>query len=147
MDSIAALIQRAFSEKATIGFVNGCFDCLHDGHIYLLKEARKHCDLLVAAINSDTSVKKLKGESRPIDTLMVRYSKVLKTKLVDSICSFESETELLAIVKNIKPAVMVKGDDYRDKCITAAGWVQDNGGRVILIKRMEGISTTEIING
>lgn len=146
MDSIAAIVQRAAQEKAKLGFANGCFDCLHDGHLYLLTEARKYCDLLIVAVNSDASVHKLKGKGRPVDKLHVRMAKILKTRLADTICSFENETELLGLVKSIKPAVMVKGDDYLDKSITAAGWVQDNGGKVILIKRMPGLSTTGGLN-
>lgn len=104
---VASLKER--QEK--IVFTNGCFDLLHQGHIYLLQEAKQLGTILILGINTDASVKKLKGANRPIDNLETRINKLSNLNLIDYIISFNEETPL-KLIEIIKPNVLVKGGDY-----------------------------------
>lgn len=128
-----------------IGIANGCFDLLHNGHLHLLREAKKHCDALIVAINSDESVRKLKGHGRPIDNRSIRYKKLLSSRLADMIWGFDTEKELLEFVKKIKPDALIKGADYHGVSITSAGFVQSYGGKIVLVPLLQGFSTTNEI--
>ena len=135
-------IERLSNNK--IVFTNGCFDILHEGHIKYLQKAKSLGDKLIVAINSDSSVKKIKGNSRPINTLNRRMSVVAGIKSVDWVVSFDELTPEKCINK-IKPDVLVKGGDYNVDNIVGARFVKSYGGEVKAIDFLNGRSTTEII--
>jgi len=125
----------------TIVFTNGCFDLLHKGHIDLLYKASTYGDKLVVGINSDESVRKLKGENRPIENQNIRKKKLMKLKFVDEVPIFQESTPL-KIIKTICPNVLIKGDDYNISEIIGAEFVANMGGKVITIPLTPGFSTT-----
>ncbi len=127
-----------------IVFTNGCFDILHIGHAKYLKESKKFGDILIVGLNSDSSVKKLKGENRPINNEKDRAMLLDELKSVDYIVIFEENTpeELLKI---IKPDIYTKGADYTLQTLPEAKTVIENGGRVEFISLIEGKSTTNVV--
>ncbi|MBD0331954.1 MAG: D-glycero-beta-D-manno-heptose 1-phosphate adenylyltransferase [Chitinophagaceae bacterium] len=129
----------------TIAFTNGCFDIIHAGHIASLIEAAKHGSILLVGLNSDASVRKLKGEGRPLNDEQSRALVLAAITVVDGIVIFEEETpkELIAF---IKPDVLVKGGDYKIEDIAGADEVIANGGKVIINPLLPGYSTTATIN-
>tara|TARA_B100000575_G_C22881335_1_gene513480 strand:- start:228 stop:686 length:459 start_codon:yes stop_codon:yes gene_type:complete len=128
----------------TIVFTNGCFDLLHKGHIDLLTKASEFGDKLIIGINSDKSVKKIKGENRPVEDQKTRKKKLLNLECVDYVYVFE-ESNPLGIIKSICPDVLVKGADYTFHQIIGAKFVLDNGGKVRTIPLTPGFSTTKSI--
>jgi D-beta-D-heptose 7-phosphate kinase/D-beta-D-heptose 1-phosphate adenosyltransferase len=127
-----------------IVFTNGCFDLLHIGHVRYLKEARKLGDFLVVGINSDSSVKELKGPTRPIQNQDDRAEILSSLEAVDATVIFtESTPERL--VKNVKPDILVKGGDWTVDQIVGGHFVQSYGGKVMSLQFVEGKSTTKII--
>ena len=100
--------------KKRIGFTNGCFDIVHAGHIELLQKAKKNCDYLIVGLNSDSSVRKLKGNQRPILNLKQRSKIISSIKYVDQIKVFKESTPLM-LIKKIKPDIIFKGSDYIKK--------------------------------
>ena len=137
-------LEKWKKSKKTIVFTNGCFDLLHKGHINLLTVASKYGDKLIVGINSDESVKKLKGENRPIEDQKTRKKNLLNLKYVDDVYVFE-ETTPLKIIKFICPDVLVKGADYAVHEIVGAKFVSVNGGKVKTIPLTPGFSTTKSI--
>ena len=131
--------------KKVIGFTNGCFDLLHEGHLHLIKEARKRCDFLIVGLNSDESVKILKGEGRPIEDQKKRAKNLSKMKEVNAIIIFNTETPEI-IIKNLNPNILIKGGDYNKNNIIGSDFVLKNGGSVEIIDLLKGFSTTQIIN-
>ena len=131
--------------KKVIGFTNGCFDLLHEGHLHLIREAKKRCDFLIIGLNSDESVKILKGESRPIEDQQQRAKNLSKMDEVDAIAIFNTETPE-NIIKNFNPDILIKGGDYNKTDIIGSKFVIDNGGSVEVIDLLPGFSTTKIIN-
>lgn len=123
---------------------NGCFDILHVGHIRLLKQAKEMGDELYVLINSDESVKRLKGDTRPINTLADRIEMLRAIKWVDYVIKFDEDTPS-AMIKKIKPDILVKGGDYTLDTIVGADFVQSYGGKVVIIPTVTGYSTTGII--
>ena len=130
--------------KKTIVFTNGCFDLLHKGHIDLLTRASEFGDKLIVGINSDESVKKIKGENRPIEDQKKREKNLLNLKYVDDVYVFE-ETTPLKIIKFICPDVLVKGADYTINEIVGSKFVSGNGGKIRIIPLTPGFSTTKSI--
>ena len=130
--------------KKTIVFTNGCFDLLHKGHIDLLTRASEFGDKLIVGINSDESVKKLKGENRPIEDQKTRKKNLINIKYVDDVYVFEESTPL-KIIKSICPDVLVKGADYSVSEIIGAKFVLGNGGKVRTVPLTPGYSTTKSI--
>ncbi len=128
----------------TVGFTNGCFDILHKGHIFSLSEAAKEADYLIVAINSDNSVKKLKGPDRPINTEQTRALIVASLLMVDAVIIFDEENPL-ELIKLIQPDVLIKGNDYTLDKIAGAKEVIAAGGKVVLNPILENYSTTNII--
>ena len=135
--------ERFFGKK--IVFTNGCFDVLHIGHIRLLLEAARSGDILVVGLNSDASIKRLKGDKRPIHTQDIRAEMLATLIPVDCIILFEEDTpeELIRIVK---PDVIVKGGDYSENEIVGADFVKSYGGEVKIFPLEAGHSTTQIIS-
>ena len=124
---------------------NGCFDILHTGHIHLLSEARKLGDLLIVALNSDSSVKLNKGNARPINTEIDRAYVLSALQNVDHIIIFNEETPE-KIICTILPDILVKGSDYKDKYIAGQTCLEKVGKKIALIDMIEGKSTTGLIN-
>lgn len=127
-----------------IAFTNGCFDIIHAGHIASLFEAAKHGDVLVVALNADSSVKQLKGENRPVNDEMARAIVMAALGMVDAVTIFAEPTPL-ELIKTIMPDVIVKGGDYKVEDIAGAKEVMANGGRVVINPIVAGFSTTAII--
>ena len=122
-------------------FVNGCFDILHRGHIELLQAASSQGDILLVAIDSDKRVSELKGPSRPINTEKDRKFLLESLKMVKQVKIFDSEEELLSIVKDFKPDVMMVGSDYRNKAVIGASHAK----KLLYFQRIDEYSTTKTI--
>ncbi len=127
-----------------IGFTNGCFDLLHRGHIRLLVEARAACDRLVVGLNSDASTRRLKGNARPINPAESRAEVLAALEAVDLVVVFEEDTPL-ALIGRVRPAVLVKGGDYRREEVVGRDLVEAAGGDVILVDLVPGHSTSAIV--
>ena len=127
-----------------IAFTNGVFDILHRGHIFSLSQAATEADYLIVGLNSDTSTKKLKGESRPVNDAQSRALLLASLIVVDAVVIFEEDTPL-ELIKTIIPDVLVKGGDYTVEQVAGAKEVIANGGKVIINPIIEGYSTSAII--
>ena len=127
-----------------IVFTNGCFDLLHRGHVRYLEEARDWGDILVVAVNSDHSVRQIKGPSRPILNQEERSEVLAALHCVDVVIIFE-EPDPLAVIEQIRPDVLVKGADWSRNQIIGADFVESIGGRVVQVPFLKGASTTGII--
>jgi D-glycero-beta-D-manno-heptose 1-phosphate adenylyltransferase len=125
-------------------FTNGVFDILHEGHIFSLSQAAKEADFLIVGLNADASVRRLKGESRPVNRQESRALVLASLVMVDAVVIFEEDTPL-ELIKSIMPDVLVKGGDYTIEQIAGAKEVIANGGRVIINPILDGFSTTGII--
>ncbi len=128
-----------------IVFTNGCFDILHHGHLDLLARAAGFGNILILGLNSDSSVKRLKGPERPVTNENDRLFQIASLLCVDAVCLFDEDTPE-ELIKAIKPDVLVKGGDYTINTIVGADFVQQNGGSVEIIPFVNGYSTTSIIN-
>jgi D-beta-D-heptose 7-phosphate kinase / D-beta-D-heptose 1-phosphate adenosyltransferase len=127
-----------------IGFTNGCFDLLHPGHVSLLKQARLACDRLVVGLNSDASVRRLKGAGRPVQSEEARAAVLASLAPVDLVVVFAEDTPL-ALIEAMRPDLLVKGADYRPDQVVGGDVVESYGGRVLLIDLLPGYSTTATI--
>ena len=127
-----------------IVFTNGCFDLLHPGHIYYLKEAKKKGSILILGLNSDSSVRKLKGKGRPLIPQKDRAELLANFEFIDYITIFDEDTPE-RLIKQISPDVLVKGGDYRRKEIVGGKFVAEKGGKVLIIPFLKGHSTTKLI--
>ena len=137
-------IKQLKEQKNSIVFTNGCFDLLHKGHIDLLNKASTFGDILIVGLNSDNSVKILKGKGRPIENEITRSKKLLEISNVDFVIIFNSETPKDLIIK-IMPDVLVKGGDYKKNNIVGSSEVISFGGKVKIVPLTKGFSTTSII--
>lgn len=131
-------------ERKKIVFTNGVFDLLHKGHIFSLTQAAKEGDVLIIGLNSDDSVKRLKGDSRPINDQDARALLLAALSMVDGVVIFEEDTPL-KLINSILPDVLVKGGDYTVEDIAGAKEVVANGGKVVINPILDGFSTTAII--
>lgn len=127
-----------------IVFTNGCFDILHHGHLDYLAKAAEEGNILIIGLNADASVKRLKGEDRPVNHEQDRALQLASLMLVDAVCLFEEDTPL-RLIKAIMPDVLAKGGDYTIETIVGANEVMNNGGKVAIIPFVEGYSTTSLI--
>jgi rfaE bifunctional protein nucleotidyltransferase chain/domain len=127
-----------------VSFTNGCFDILHPGHLFSLKQAADEADFLIVGLNSDASVRKIKGPSRPINNTESRAIVLANLIVVDAVVVFEEETPL-ELIKALLPDVMVKGGDYTVDQVVGGKEVIANGGKVIINPIVEGFSTTVLI--
>lgn len=132
------------AQGQSIGFTNGCFDLIHPGHLSLLRQARAECDRLVVGLNSDSSVRILKGETRPLQGEMARALVLASLEDVDMVIIFSDETPV-ELIKALKPDVLVKGADYTVETVVGADIVQAAGGRVVLAELVPDESTTRTI--
>jgi rfaE bifunctional protein nucleotidyltransferase chain/domain len=128
----------------TVAFSNGCFDILHEGHIFSLSQAAKEADFLIVGLNSDSSTKQLKGPNRPVNNERSRALLLASLVMVDMVVIFEEETPR-ELIKTLMPDVLVKGGDYTVEQIAGSKEVLANGGRVVINPIVEGFSTTGII--
>lgn len=128
-----------------IGFTNGCFDILHPGHVKVLTAARGACDRLVVGLNSDASVKRLKGEGRPVQDERARAEVLAALEAVDLVAIFDQDTPIELITK-IRPSVLVKGGDYTREQVVGHEIVEARGGEVVLIDTLPGHSTTSLVD-
>jgi rfaE bifunctional protein nucleotidyltransferase chain/domain len=143
-NSLVKIISSLQKQGKKVVFTNGCFDILHYGHAKYLEIARAKADVLVVAINSDASVKKLKGKDRPVVSQNYRAKMVAALESVDFTVIFPEETPL-KIIQALKPDVLVKGGDWQEKDIVGADFVRRRGGQVYSVKFIKGFSTTDII--
>jgi D-glycero-beta-D-manno-heptose 1-phosphate adenylyltransferase len=125
-------------------FTNGCFDILHAGHVRYLSQARSFGDILVVGLNSDKSIKMIKGEKRPIIPELQRAEVLAGLWCVDFVTFFH-EPDPLILIEKLKPDVLVKGSDWAEDEIVGAKFVSGHGGKVVRIRMVPGISTSEII--
>lgn len=137
-------IDRLRNEGKKIVFTNGCFDILHVGHTRYLKEAKKQGDILILGLNSDESVRTLKGEKRPFIPVNERADVVASLESVDYVTIFHELTPL-ELIEYLKPDVIVKGGDWKEEEVVGRESVKKWGGRVIIIPEIKGSSTTNII--
>lgn len=128
-----------------IGFTNGCFDILHPGHVKVLTAARGACDRLIVGLNSDASVKRLKGEGRPVQDERARAEVLAALEAVDLVAVFEADTPI-ELITQIKPSVLVKGGDYTREQVVGHEVVEACGGEVLLVDILEGHSTTSLVD-
>lgn len=143
-DSLCALVEQARARGETLVMTNGCFDLLHPGHVQYLREAKALGDRLLVAVNSDESVKRLKGDSRPINPLEHRMIVLSALESVDWVVPFSEDTPE-RLISRILPNTLVKGGDYQVEHIAGAKAVQANGGQVIVLSFKDNCSTSQIV--
>ena len=139
------IINRIKADRKKIVFTNGCFDLLHLGHIRYLAQAKRLGDFLIIGLNSDSSVKELKGEDRPINSFEDRATLLSAIESVDLVIMFEEQTPE-NLIKDIVPDILVKGGDYNIEDIVGYQTVIQNGGQVKTLSFYEGYSSTNYIN-
>ena len=141
---ISSLAADARKNGKIVVFTNGCFDLLHRGHVYILRQAKAAGDVLIVGMNSDRSVKSLKGPARPILPEADRVELIAAMEMVDYVVLFD-EADPYQLIAAIKPNVLAKGGDWSADQIIGADLVERDGGRVAVIPYLKGFSTTEII--
>jgi D-beta-D-heptose 7-phosphate kinase/D-beta-D-heptose 1-phosphate adenosyltransferase len=127
-----------------VGIANGCFDLLHPGHVSLIRQAAMSCDRLIMALNSDDSVRRLKGPLRPVQDEQSRAAVVGAMKGVSAVVLFADETPL-ELIRTLQPDVLVKGADYAEDEVVGADLVKARGGRVVLVDLAPGHSTSNLV--
>ena len=150
-------MQKIFSEEQLVGqlarirrqgkrivFTNGCFDLIHVGHVSTLAQAKTFGDILVVGINTDASVKRLKGDKRPILDQTSRLLLLAALEVVDYVTTFEEDTPL-ALIRTLQPDILVKGGDWKPEAVVGKEVVEHTGGRVIVVRYQAGFSTTNLI--
>jgi len=142
-DSLASLFQCTSGKKVV--FTNGCFDLLHAGHVTYLKEARALGDFLILGLNSDSSIKRLKGQLRPIVSEMDRALVLSELKSVDAVILFEDDTPY-ELIRALEPDVLVKGGDWKPEQIVGSDIVLNKGGIVTSLSFLKDHSTTDLID-
>ncbi len=141
----AALCRRWREDGLVVGFTNGCFDILHPGHLAVLRHAASVCDRLVVGLNSDASVRRLKGADRPVNDAWTRAVMLASLEMVDRVVVFEEDTPQ-ALIEALAPDVLIKGADYAADDLPGAAFVKARGGRVILAPLVPGVSTTGFVD-
>lgn len=141
-DRLAQLRQH--QPKPVVVFTNGCFDLVHQGHVDYLSRARDLGDLLIVGLNSDASVRRLKGDSRPVSNETSRARVLASFAFVDYVVVFEDDTPL-KLIENIVPDILVKGGDYNRENVVGADFVEQHGGRLELLSLVPGESTTRLV--
>ncbi|MBX9977318.1 MAG: D-glycero-beta-D-manno-heptose 1-phosphate adenylyltransferase, partial [Alphaproteobacteria bacterium] len=144
LDNLMDQVQRWRRQNLTVGFTNGCFDLLHLGHLHLINQCKAQCDRLIVGLNTDSSIKTLKGPMRPIQNEQVRSHVLSALEAVDAVILFSDETPL-QLITTILPDVLIKGADYTVDTVVGGDVVMKNGGRVYLAELKEGQSTTNTV--
>lgn len=143
-EQVAELSKKWKAEGATMVFTNGCYDILHRGHLELLTQSASLGDKLIVALNTDASVKRLKGDARPVNNESFRAWMMASLEIVDAVVLFDEETPAL-LIEAITPTILVKGGDYKIDQIVGADHVLASGGKVEIIPFVTGYSTTNLI--
>ncbi|MDB5564083.1 MAG: bifunctional heptose 7-phosphate kinase/heptose 1-phosphate adenyltransferase [Tardiphaga sp.] len=143
-DDLDAQLAEWRKQQLRIGFTNGCFDILHPGHVKVLTAARATCDRLIVGLNSDASVKRLKGQDRPVQNERARAEVLAALEAVDLVVIFEEDTPL-KLITQITPATLVKGGDYTREQVVGHEIVTAHGGEVVLVDILQGFSTTSLV--
>ena len=144
-DELATRLRDWREQGLRIGFTNGCFDILHPGHVKVLTAARGACDRLVVGLNSDASVKRLKGESRPVQDERARAEVLAALEAVDAVAVFAEDTPI-KLIEQVRPSVLVKGGDYTREQVVGHEIVDLAGGEVVLGDILKGSSTTALVD-
>jgi rfaE bifunctional protein nucleotidyltransferase chain/domain len=144
LDELITAAARARSNGKIVVFTNGCFDLLHRGHLHILREAKAAGDLLIVAVNSDQSIKAIKGPARPVCSELDRLELIAALEMVDYVILFD-EPDPYKLIAAIKPNVLAKGGDWDADEVVGADIVERDGGRVLLVPYLKGYSTSEII--
>jgi rfaE bifunctional protein nucleotidyltransferase chain/domain len=144
LEEIKAIVVAARNNDKRVAFTNGCFDLLHRGHVHVLTAARACADLLIVGINSDQSVKQIKGSARPVLPESDRCELLGAMEMVDYVILF-NEPDPYSVISAIRPDVLVKGGDWNTDKIIGADLVEKAGGEVVIVPYVKGFSTTEII--
>jgi D-beta-D-heptose 7-phosphate kinase/D-beta-D-heptose 1-phosphate adenosyltransferase len=143
-DVLGERLEEWRRQALRIGFTNGCFDILHPGHIKLLTQSRAACDRLIVGLNDDASVRRLKGEGRPMQDVHARAEVLAALEAVDLVVVFDQDTPL-ELIRCVRPKVLLKGGDYRREEVVGREIVERDGGEVLLIDLVPGFSTTKIV--
>ncbi|MCC7037886.1 MAG: D-glycero-beta-D-manno-heptose 1-phosphate adenylyltransferase, partial [Alphaproteobacteria bacterium] len=143
-DGAAEQADRWRTRGFKVGFTNGCFDLLHPGHVATLRQAKAACDYLVVAINSDASVKRLKGPTRPVQDEQARAAILSALEMVDIVVVYDEDTPIETL-KAVKPDVLVKGGQYKLEEVVGYDLIQQWGGKVVRADMEDGFSTTNTI--
>ena len=138
------LMRRIRGQKRTVAFTNGCFDLIHFGHIKYLYDSKKHADILIVGLNSDLSVRRLKGPGRPIILQKDRAYILASLQFVDYVVIFDDRTPI-RLIKAIKPDFLIKGSDWAKADIVGKDFVESCKGKVITVPFIKGRSTTALI--
>jgi len=144
LEELKSIALQAKARGQKIVFTNGCFDILHRGHLHVLREAKALGDLLIVAVNSDGSVQRLKGPSRPVINEAGRSELIAALEMVDYVTLFD-EIDSRRLIEEIQPDILAKGGDWRRDQVVGADIVERSGGKVAVISYLKGFSTTEII--
>jgi D-beta-D-heptose 7-phosphate kinase / D-beta-D-heptose 1-phosphate adenosyltransferase len=144
LDSVQQMVERWREMGLRIAFTNGCFDLLHPGHVSLLNQAKKAADRLVVGMNSDLSVRRLKGAERPVQGEVARATVLASLKAVDAVVIFSEDTPL-ELIDALAPDVLVKGADYTVETVVGAELVKQRGGQVLLAELLPAHSTSSTI--
>ncbi|MCK4846203.1 MAG: D-glycero-beta-D-manno-heptose 1-phosphate adenylyltransferase [Deltaproteobacteria bacterium] len=142
--SLRSLKEKLKGRRKKVVFTNGCFDIIHAGHVRYLKKARSLGDILVVGLNSDASIKKLKGKGRPIVGEKERAEVLSALESVDYVILFKEETPI-KLIEAIRPKVLAKGADWGHGNIVGQDFVESTGGKVVRVRLVKGRSTTDII--
>ncbi|MFH1238678.1 MAG: D-glycero-beta-D-manno-heptose 1-phosphate adenylyltransferase [bacterium] len=145
LNNLKKILSRLKKKGKKIVFTNGCFDIIHVGHVRYLKQAKGCGDILVIAVNSDSSVRMLKGKNRPLVALKDRLEVLSALEFVDYVVVFSEETPA-RVIETLRPDILVKGSDYRLNEIVGRDFVESTGGKVVTIPLVKGKSTTALIN-
>jgi len=143
LDCLSKLLNIWRLKNQKIVFTNGCFDILHAGHVHCIQQARALGDYLVIGLNSDASVRRLKGEGRPLHSSTERASVLAALACVDAVIVFDDDTPA-RLIEAIRPDLLVKGADYLQDQVVGGEFVERIGGRVVLVPLLEGLSTTRL---
>ena len=138
-------ILSKISNNTPIIFANGCFDLLHKGHKFLIKQLEKMNGFVIIGLNSDKSVKLNKGQDRPIESQSIRMKKILKLGNINRVITFDEKTPI-RLIKNIIPDIIVKGEEYKNLLVVGSSYIKKFGGEIRFIKKYRNYSTTNILN-
>lgn len=144
LNDLVKIRKRLRKEQRKVVLTNGCFDLLHSGHIHLFREAKKRGDVLIVAVNDDSSIRKIKGPSRPIFPLGERLETLEALREIDYLVSFSEETPQ-KLIASLHPDVLVKGGDWRIEEVVGRKEVEEEGGEVVIIPYFKGYSSTKVM--
>lgn len=144
IETLLKRLERRRRQRERIVFTNGCFDVLHVGHVRYLRAARQLGDLLVVGLNSDESVRRIKGKGRPVNTLADRAELLAALPFVTHLVEFDTDS-VEPLIKAVRPDILVKGGDYRISEVVGHRFVRSYGGQVVVLDHAEGRSTTNTL--